>query len=221
MEHDPYPRRHFFSQLGGLAGAAWLRASWPALLAAAQHAHEAVRSPSERKLRVLSPDQARELEALASQIIPTDDLPGAREAGVIYFIDRALETFAKEDLSIYEQGIRTVNQLTQSTFPSIQRFSDASSEQQLQIFSALAGHWDARRDPFSGDSSAAGSTFLSTLWHHTVFGFLLVPEAGGNFDYAGWKLIGRDPAPSFSPPFGYYDRDYPGWQPAPAKPEKP
>jgi len=24
----------------------------------------------------------------------------------------------------------------------------------------------------------------------------------------------------FQPPFGYYDKDYPGWQPAAAEPEK-
>jgi hypothetical protein len=33
-------------------------------------------------------------------------------------------------------------------------------------------------------------------------------------------VIGREPAHSFQPPFGYYDKDYPGWQPAPKMADK-
>ena len=36
----------------------------------------------------------------------------------------------------------------------------------------------------------------------------------------GWKAIGRDPDHMFQPPFGFYDKDYPGWEPAPASSEK-
>ena len=46
------------------------------------------------------------------------------------------------------------------------------------------------------------------------------PEGGGNRDFAGWKAIGRDPEHNFTSPFGYYDKDYPGWQPASAETEK-
>ena len=35
---------------------------------------------------------AAEIEAIAARIIPSDATPGAREAGVVYFIDRALST---------------------------------------------------------------------------------------------------------------------------------
>jgi hypothetical protein len=61
---------------------------------------------------------------------------------------------------------------------------------------------------------------MQTIWQHTILGFLVDPEAGGNREYAGWKVIDRDPAHSFSPPFGYYDKDYPGWQAASAETEK-
>jgi hypothetical protein len=33
-------------------------------------------------------------------------------------------------------------------------------------------------------------------------------------------VVGRDPAESFSPPFGYYDKNYPGWPAAKAQAEK-
>jgi hypothetical protein len=46
-------------------------------------------------------------------------------------------------------------------------------------------------------------------------GFLIDPDSDkrGNRDAVGWKLIGRAPGHMFQPPFGYYDKDYPGWQP--------
>ena len=62
--------------------------------------------------------------------------------------------------------------------------------------------------------------FFQTVRMHTIFGFLADPSAGGNKDYAGWKVIGRDPAFTFSPPYGYYDKNYPGWQAAKAEMEK-
>jgi hypothetical protein len=38
-----------------------------------------------------------------------------------------------------------------------------------------------------------------------------LPAYGGNRDGVGWKLIGFEDEHVFHPPFGYYDRDYPGF----------
>ena len=38
-----------------------------------------------------------------------------------------------------------------------------------------------------------------------------MPAYGGNRDGVGWKLIGFEDRHVFQPPFGYYDRDYPGF----------
>ncbi|PYT19675.1 MAG: hypothetical protein DMG57_44565 [Acidobacteria bacterium] len=48
--------------------------------------------PPPRGLNLSIPQPPR-IAAIANQIIPSNDGPGAREAGVIYFIDRALSTF--------------------------------------------------------------------------------------------------------------------------------
>ena len=61
------------------------------------------RHPS-RLFEVFTPEQAKEVEAIAARIIPTDELPGATEAGVVYFIDRALKTFASDNLPLYHNG---------------------------------------------------------------------------------------------------------------------
>ena len=45
----------------------------------------------------------------------------------------------------------------------------------------------------------------------TVLGMFTMPAYGGNRDGLGWQLIGFVDQHVFKPPFGYYDRDYPGF----------
>ena len=56
-------------------------------------------------MQYFDPQAAAEIEALAAQIIPSDDGPGAKEAGVIYFIDRALATFDQDKREVYRSGL--------------------------------------------------------------------------------------------------------------------
>ena len=208
-------RRDFLLHLGGVAGTAWINAQWPAVVAAAQHAHQA--AASKQSFEVLTPDQAKEVEAIAARIIPTDELPGATEAGVVYFIDRALKTFASDALPLYQTGLVAVNRAAARMFPGIKSFSAATPEQQDKILTAcFAGEWPELGLLGNGTRTYVPD-FCQTVWLHTVWGFLVDPEGGGNRDFAGWNVIGHDPAHSFSPPFGYYDKDYPGWQPFPAE----
>ena len=217
MKPGETARREFLLRSGGAAGFAWMTAQWPSILTAAQHAHEAAKTGGTRHFEVLTAEQARNVEAVAAQIIPTDELPGAREAGVVFFIDRALKTFAKDTLPLYQKGLADVNEMTSARYPGVKTFADATAEQQESLAAELL---DELSHPFSGPRSrrtAPSSDFAQTIWQHTILGFLVDPEAGGNRDYAGWKVIDRDPAHSFSPPFGYYDKDYPGWQAASAE----
>jgi hypothetical protein len=46
-----------------------------------------------------------------------------------------------------------------------------------------------------------------------------LPSYGGNRGGVGWKLIGFEDAHVFQAPFGYYDRDYPGFVIDPVKPK--
>ncbi|HEY1469156.1 MAG TPA: gluconate 2-dehydrogenase subunit 3 family protein [Candidatus Acidoferrum sp.] len=206
-------RRDFLLHLGGIAGTAWISAQWPGMVAAAQHAHQA--AAAKQSFEVLTPDQAREVEAIAARIIPTDELPGATEAGVVYFIDHALKTFASDNLPQYQTGLAEVNHLTTQMFPGVKLFSAATAEQQDKILTELSATQLSQTRSRRRNQAPAASGFLQTIWFDTLCGFLIDPEGGGNRDFAGWKVIGRDPAHSFSPPFGYYDKDYPGWQPLP------
>jgi len=212
-------RRDFLQLLSGSAGAAWVAANWPALLSAAEHAHQAAKSGN-ATLEVFTAAQARELDALTSRIIPTDDVAGAREAGVVYFIDRALKTFASDSVADYQKGLVEVQQRTAKLFPGVTRFSAATTDQQDKILADLFADTEKKDSARTLDPGAEKAGFIVTLRMHTIFGYLVDPEGGGNRDFAGWKAIGRDPAHVFTPPFGFYDKDYPGWQSAPAETEK-
>jgi gluconate 2-dehydrogenase gamma chain len=213
-------RRNFLSRGSAAVSVAWLSAHWPAMVAAAEHAHQAAKSSAPPKLQFFSPEQAAEIDAITARIIPSDETPGAREAGVVYFIDRALTTFAIDDQKTYREGLPGLQTRVRELFPNVEKFSSATAEQQDQVLRSF----DDQPGPGRGNPPrrAMANSFLETLRVHTIVGFLIDPDSarGGNREGVGWKVIGRDRDHMFQPPFGYYDKDYAGWQPNPSGPEK-
>jgi gluconate 2-dehydrogenase gamma chain len=210
-------RRNFLTRAGGAVSAVWLSAHWPAILAAAEHAHQAAKSAVPAKFQFFSPEQAVEIDAITARIIPSDETPGAREAGVVYFIDHALTTFAIDDQKSYREGLPAVQSRVHELFPAVEKFSAASPDQQDQLLHTFDEKSEYGRR-FRLNSTA--KPFFETIRVHTIVGFLIDPDSGGNRDGVGWKVIGRDREHMFQPPFGYYDKDYAGWQPNPPDAEK-
>jgi gluconate 2-dehydrogenase gamma chain len=212
-------RRGFLARTGAGVSAVWLSAHWSALLAASGHARKAAQSAVPAKLEFFSADQAKEIDAITARVIPTDDMPGAREAGAVYFIDRALTTFASDDQGAYREGLPQLQARVQEVFPGMQKFSAATPEQQDEILHSFDQNAPSGRRAFR---PSAGRNFFETLRVHTIIAFLIDPDSdsGGNRDGVGWKVIGRDREHMFQPPFGYYDKDYPGWKPAAHDAEK-
>ena len=183
MPYDPISRRQWLG-----VSSAFLAANWTGILAAQQHAHEAMHSTAPATLTVLSPEQAKEIEALMSQIIPTDDSPGAREAGVIYFIDRALATFDSDKRALYTDGLKQAESTRKELFPSSQSIATLRPDEQIRLIQAIEK-----------------TDFFDLLRMHTILGFFGNPSYGGNRGLVGWKLIGFEDRFQFEPPFGYYD----------------
>lgn len=189
MGNQEDSRRQFLIRSVSGFGSAWAALQWPAILAAHEHARQSAANPN-AKLEFFSPEEAAEIEAMAVQVIPSDDSAGAREAGVIYFIDRALTTFDRERQATYKDGLVMLRASTLETFPQAIAFSKLSPEQQFQLLTAIEK-----------------TEFFETVRQHTIMGFLCDPTYGGNRDQVGWKLIGFEQRPSWKPPFGYYDSE--------------
>jgi gluconate 2-dehydrogenase gamma chain len=173
-------RRQWFSNCLAIA-------AWPDVLSALRHAQTAAESPTPH-FETLDAGTAEEIEALAAQIIPSTGGPGAREAGVIFFIDRALSTFAADDRATYRTGMAQLQQKRKELFPNSTTIGSLTGPQQIALIRTIEG-----------------SNFFELLRTHTVMGFLGNPSYGGNRVRAGWKQIGFEDEMAYEPPFGYYD----------------
>lgn len=190
MPSEESSRRLFLIRSLTGVSSAWLALRLPEIVAAQEHAHLATQSAAPVKLEFLSADQAAEVEAIAAQIIPTDDSPGAREARVIYFIDRALMTFDKDKQQDYLKGLKELHAAQKKMFRNSKNFSKTTPEQQIALLKKIEK-----------------TGFFNLVRTHTVMGFFADPEYGGNFNQAGWKLIGFQDQFNFKPPFGFYDKE--------------
>src|SRR5215469_11378685 len=161
-------------------------AAWPAIAAAQEHARHAVAAPHAIRFEFFDNAGAADVAAIAEQILPSDDGPGAKEAGVIYFIDRALGTFDVDKQSVYREGLKATRETARKIFPGTETIASLSSAQQLELVRAIEK-----------------SDFFETVRVHTLLGFLGSPAYGGNRDGVGWKYIGFEDRMIWAPPFGY------------------
>ena len=74
-----HTRRSFLAQSALGVSSAWLASNWSGILDARAYAEQAA-SGAAPALSFFTSEQAADIDAMASQIIPTDDTPGAHEA---------------------------------------------------------------------------------------------------------------------------------------------
>ena len=182
-------RRGFITAAGGAVAAVWLTADAEKLLASGEHAARAG-AGDPPPFQFLTAHQAAELDAATSQLMPSDGTPGAREARVVYFIDNSLATWAKEQRPVFTNGLAELRKRAAATAPGAKSFSSLGAEQQQAVIASL------EKDQ---------NQFFFALRGATIVGMFANPEYRGNFDKAGWKLIGFDDRFSWAPPFGWYD----------------
>jgi gluconate 2-dehydrogenase gamma chain len=182
-------RRLFLQKTADAARTSLFVLSLPTIMTSSAFASEAMQMAS-TTLSVLNADEALEFTAIAARIIPTDETPGATEAGVIYFIDHVLGTSRTEALAPMREGHSALKAQAQSTY-GIATFSSLQPEQQDALLTAIED-----------------TAFFGTMRYMTIAGMFSLPEYGGNRNHAGWDLIGFDHAHVWSPPFGFYDAEY-------------
>jgi gluconate 2-dehydrogenase gamma chain len=184
---DELTRREFVAALGSI-GALWLVGNDQERRAAIDHAHQQG-AAAQPKLVLFTKEQADDVDAIASRIVPTDDTPGAHEAGVVFFIDKSLTTWAKDQQPMFLEGLKKLSSDVGAKFPGQTTFSALTPAQQDEVLKSI------EQTPFFG-----GMRFA------TIAGLLSLPEYGGNRDFIGWKLVGETMDIDLKPPFGWYDR---------------
>ena len=200
MEQPNSSRRQFLTAIGNLASASWIAMNWPQIVSAAEHAghgaHGDTAPPT--TLTTLTAAEAADIDAIANQIIPGGATPGARDAHAIYFIDNALGSFFKAQLPAFRKGLAEFQAGYGGVYGTEKAFSSAPDAEQVAWLQKV------EKTPF-----------FTAVRRLTVLGILALPKYGGNHDYLGWKLIGVENQHAWEPPFGFYDKDYAGFEPYP------
>lgn len=184
----------FLRVVSGALGGALLTLDLSKVAAAAHAAHGAQDSAEQPTTSFLSRAELADVDAIAAQIIPTDATPGAREAGVALFIDRALATFFGRMAPDFRSQLAAFRLRCQAQHPDAASFAALTNQQQMDFLKLV------ERTPF-----------FERVRLLTLVGMFAMPKYGGNRDGIGWKLLGFQDQHIFEPPFGYYDRDYPGF----------
>ena len=183
-------RRFFLQGSGTVAGGVLARTGLPAIIAATQAACTA--RDQNAAFENITSAEAREFEAIAARILPTTDTPGAREAGVIWFIDKTYGSMYADFLAGDRTMLADFNSGVAAAFPGAELFSDLDEADQD---SYLAGRQNTE--------------FFETIHFKTLAGVFGMASYGGNREDVGWKMLGMDGPPhAWSYPFGYYDAEY-------------
>jgi gluconate 2-dehydrogenase gamma chain len=170
--------------------------------------------------------EATFIEAAVERLIPTDEHgPGARSAGVAFFIDQqlvgAFGTAAKmyrngpwgtaptpmqgyqlrqTPAELYRQGIAATQAFCNKTYQS--GFAALTAAQQDDVLKGLDG------GTIKFDELPA-KAFFEMLLQNTVEGFFSDPLYGGNRDKVGWKLVGfPGVAASYANKISDYNKPY-------------
>jgi gluconate 2-dehydrogenase gamma chain len=121
------------------------------------------------------------LGALAEAILPSDDGPGAREAGVVDFLARQLATpyFAPFADNLYDLG-RALDEWAQARGHPFAALDVATRQQAVaKLATGTLG--------LEGISEVELFEMIHSL---TLEGFLADPRHGGNRGQVGWRSIG-------------------------------
>ena len=138
--------------------------------------------------RFLTADEVETLGAWVDTLIPPDEDPGAREAGVVHYIDIQLTRWFRKHREEYRQALESINRWAAARLR--QRFAALPPEEREEML-ALMEQGQADRAFFADGGRQAFELVLA----HAMQGFYGNPRHGGNRGYASWKMIGVPPLP--------------------------
>jgi gluconate 2-dehydrogenase gamma chain len=128
--------------------------------------------------------EASLLDAVCAQIIPSDQDPGAREAGCVAFIDRQLLAAHQRFAQRYRDGLASLAAACRALHGK--PFEDLSSAQQIQLLEKL----ERGQTPQQHWENVSSAEFFRLVCDHCMQGFYGSPRHGGNKDYVSYRMLG-------------------------------
>lgn len=171
-----FTRRELLARAALFGGGAVVALHWPRASRAAAES---------TKPTVLSAQEWKTVEAMTARIVPSDDgSPGAREAGCVNFIDKALANEEAAARPVYAKGLRGVDAAAKAKHAK--SFAELGPARQDALLAEIE---DGKVEGWTADAGKS-TVFFETVRTHTLLGFLSDPKYGGNRNFVGWKLTG-------------------------------
>ena len=139
-------------------------------------------------LRFFTEEEALIVAAAASRIFPSDDSgPGAKEAGVVIYIDRQLAGPYGRDRFRYTQGPFDENAPREFGYQGKATPAETYREgvKSLKGFDKLSPEEQDKKL-----QQIENTHLFALLRQHTLEGMFSDPVHGGNIDMVGWQLVG-------------------------------
>ena len=122
------------------------------------------------------------VEAFVDRLIPSDASgPGAAEARVARYVDRALNGDLAASRPAYRTGLAALDSWSRTRFGN--EFADLTDAQQDAILTDLETNVATGFTPNS-------RTFFDLVREHALQGMFGDPYHGGNVNFVGWDLLG-------------------------------
>ena len=147
---------------------------------------ESAKRPATYRPAYFSAAEYRTIEILTEIIIPRDESPGARDAGVSEFIDFLAASGEKEIREPMRDGLRWLD--SEAIKQDGVAFADISSERQTDILRY------ASRSETSTQEQQQGHTFFRLIRRYTVMGYYTSRIGLTELDYPGLRIYGESPA---------------------------
>lgn len=126
--------------------------------------------------------QGHTVDAIAARMIPTDELgPGAREAGAVIYIDRALTGPYADLTEVYRAGLAAVDAYSETTYRAA--FLNLTADQQDAVLRVM------EEGKATGFTAPTAKAFFELLLAHVREGTFCDPAHGGNRNFIGWRLL--------------------------------
>jgi gluconate 2-dehydrogenase alpha chain len=140
---------------------------------------------AEREPRiVLNPREAETATAAFERMFPADEhRPGARDIGVVDYLDRALAGADRNHLPAYRTGLAMLDAASRD------RFRLPFAEAPVTDQNALLGEME--RGAMPGWVAPDQRAFFDLLRAHLQEGLFSDPIYGGNRDKRGWRVLGH------------------------------
>jgi gluconate 2-dehydrogenase gamma chain len=141
------------------------------------------RSNSDEQGAFFNPDNAATIAAFTERLMPgAPDKPGARDAGVLNYIDLALAGAYADLQDFYRRGLAQLDAYCRQTHN--EPFLRLDAARQDEVIAALD------EGNATGFTWPTAQEFFNTLRTHTMEGMFADPIYGGNRGFAGWRLVG-------------------------------